>query len=88
MRRFLESAHDLSDPNHSHGCLSMHHVCNEIGLTYNDSRCQMIMSAHFRIGNLAAATGDRAAEPGWFRITPQGIDMVRRWRSSSAEPYR
>jgi hypothetical protein len=88
MRRFLESAHDLSDPNHSHGCLSMHRVCNEIGLTYNDSRCQMIMSAHFRIGNLAAATGDRAAEPGWFRITPQGIDMVRRWRSSSAEPYR
>jgi hypothetical protein len=88
MRRFLESAHDLSDPNHSHGCLSMHRVCNEIGLTYNDSRCQMIMGAHFRIGNLAAATGDRAAEPGWFRITPQGIDMVRRWRSSSAEPYR
>jgi hypothetical protein len=42
----------------------MHRVCNEIGLTYNDSRCQMIMSAHFRIGNLAAATGDRAAEPG------------------------
>ena len=88
MRRFLESAHDLSDHNHSHGCLSMHCVCNEIGLTYNDSRCQMIMSAHIRIGNLAAATGDRAAEPGWFRITPQGIDMVQRWRSSSAEPYR
>ena len=64
MRRFLESAHDLSDPNHSHGSLSMHRVCNEIDLTSNDGRCQMIMSAHFRIGNLAAATGDRAAEPG------------------------
>jgi len=64
MRRFLESAHDLGDPNHSHGSLSMHRLCDEIGLTSNDCRCQMIMSAHFRIGNLAAATGDRAAEPG------------------------
>ena len=36
MRRFLESAHDLSDPNHSHGSLSMHRVCTEIGLTPND----------------------------------------------------
>ena len=52
MRRFLESAHDLSDPNHSYGSLSMHRVCNEIGLTSDDGRCQMIMSAHFRIGNL------------------------------------
>ena len=50
MRRFLEPAHDLSDPNHSHGSLSMHRVCNEIGLTPNDGRCQMIMSAHFRTG--------------------------------------
>ena len=88
MRRFLESAHDLSDPNHSHGSLSMYRVCNEIGLTSDDGRCQMIMSTHLRIGNLAATTGDRAAEPGWIRITPQSIDMVRRWRSSSAELYR
>jgi hypothetical protein len=64
MRRFLESAHDLSDPNHSHGSLSMHRVCTEIGLTPNDDPYQMIMSAHFRTGNLAAATGDRAPEPG------------------------
>jgi hypothetical protein len=42
----------------------MHPVCNEIGLTSDDGRCQMIMTAHFRIGNLAATTGDRAAEPG------------------------
>ncbi len=64
MRRFLESAHDLSDPNIPYGSLSMHRVCNEIGLTSDDGRWQVIMSAHFRIGNLAATTGDRAAEPG------------------------
>jgi hypothetical protein len=86
MRRFLESAHDLSDPNHSHGSLSMHRVCTEIGLTPNDPY-QMIMSAHFRTGNLAADTGDRAPEPDYFRITPKEIDGAA-LAQSSAEPYR